>query len=214
SGWTRYSAQDNSYIRGESTVGTTGGSNSHRHNITGTVGAAGGTNHQSRGGGTQTNGAAASHTHTVSSTTSLVSNEPPYISVILGKLNSATNTPNEIIAMWDGDLPSGWINKSEVGGDFYQKFIKPGTSYGTTGGSSTHTHVDVTGITSSAPVEAQVNGRSGLAGVSPVHTHAVDVTSFNYPSNLPPYIDVVFAKRHAGVIVYDQTTFRWFTNKN
>src|SRR6185503_17202811 len=92
-------------------------------------------------------------------------------------------------------------------------FLKPGTTYGTTGGTSTHNHVDINGATSGAP-SATANGRTGTSGASDTHTHSVNITNFAYTSNWPPYIAVIFAKRHAGVAAYTQNAYRWYVNQD
>ncbi|MEN9561163.1 MAG: hypothetical protein RIQ56_436, partial [Candidatus Parcubacteria bacterium] len=215
SGWTRYSAQDDYYVRGENTVGTTGGSNTHYHTASGTLDPATGTTYAVRGGTPSASGANASHTHTLTATSTSVENhESPYLSVILGKLNSATDTPNSIIAMWSGDIPGGWVNKSDAGGDFNNRFIKPSATYGTTGGTSTHQHLNISNATTSAPSGASTGRSTGPASASGAHIHNVNITSFSYTDNMPPYIGVIFAKRNAGVSVYTQNAYRWYANEN
>lgn len=193
SGWTRYSAQDSYYPRGEGTAGTTGGSNSHSHSVSGNVNAAGGSTNGIRSGGSQVATANASHTHTYSGTSSSVSNEPSYVEFIFGKLDAETTPPDGLLTMWDDEVPANWTRTSGTTGAHYRTFFKGAASYGGTGGNGSHTHVN-TVITSSTP-SASTNSRTGSAGASSTHTHQVTAASYSTDNHLPPYRDVVIGKR-------------------
>ncbi len=190
-GWTRYSAQDGQYIRGEGTAGSTGGSLTHTHTITGTTGAAVGATGAATNGSTGPS-AADGHTHTVSGNSTSASHEPPYIATILGKLGANSSVPLNIITLWDNPIPGSWTDVSGSGQPFYQKFVKPAASYGTTGGSATHTHAN-TVLTSSGPSNTSTHRTNGT-NADGSHTHQVTISSFSTESNLPPYIDVFIAK--------------------
>ncbi len=192
-GWTQYSAQNTYYPYGEGTTGTTGGSNTHVHDITGTTGTAAGGEVAIKTANSAP-AAAGSHTHTVTSVTGSVNNEPPYMDVIFGQINSTSSPVDDMIAMWDSTPGSDWQVVSTSTGAFYQIFIKGSATYGGTGGNATHTHVDVTGITSGSE-SATANTKSGAGSASGLHTHNVDVTGFSTDSHVPPYRDVIFAKR-------------------
>jgi hypothetical protein len=211
SGWTRYSAQDGYYIRGENTVGTTGGSNTHTHTLTGSLGAASGSVNGQQSGQTQLGVAVASHTHTFSGTTDSVNHEPPYILTILGRLDSAGTLPIGAIAMWDEDLPNGWTHRSTSGQPFHERFIKPASSYGTTGGNTSHTHADQN-ITSSGPSGGPLTGRASGQSASAVHTHNVSISDYSNNDHLPPYIDVVFGEFIGLDATFTQDAFRWYQN--
>lgn len=212
--WNRYAAQDGRYVYGADTIGSTGGSNTHAHTLTGTTGAAGGATARSRGGGVQVSGAAEAHTHTISASTDTVNNEPPYVEVLLARLATAGAPPNGMIAMWSEDVENGWIDVSSDASDAYNgKFIKPATSYGATNGSSTHSHVNITGALTSVP-SATVSGREGTAGSAAAHTHSVDFNNFSTANNLPPYRTAVFGKRQGTNPVYDQFSSLWYVNEN
>lgn len=213
-GWTRYSVQDGYYVRFENTVGTTGGSNSHTHTISGSTGAAVGTGLASRGGGSQTTAALSTHTHTVNGATPSEAVEPPYIEVILGKLDSDGAAPNGLITMWSDEAPGGWLDESSTPSDpFFGRFLKASATYGTTGGSATHTHANVTGL-STDPTTNTTNARTGSSGSSATHVHSVSVTDFSTTNNLPPYITAVFAKRQGTDPVYNQFSSQWYVNTN
>ena len=213
-GWTRYSAQDGYYLYGENTPGTTAGSNTHTHTVTGTTGAAGGSTVQSRGGGTQVTSANGTHTHTISSNTVSQNNEPPNISVILGKINATSSPPIGLIAMWTDSVDGGWQDISSApSAALFNRFLKGSATYGTTGGGTAHTPSDVTGIVS-AVTAGTVGARTGATGANSTHTHTVDATNFTSGSNLPPHLTVVFGKRLGNNPLYNQASSRWYTNTN
>jgi nitrate/TMAO reductase-like tetraheme cytochrome c subunit len=200
SGWTRYSAQDNYFTYGESAanIGGNGGSATHSHTITGNTGNSA-TTALIRNPGT-TVSVAATHNHSVNGNTSTETIFPPYISVILGKLDATSTPPNNMIAMWTDTPDAGWDSVSGSGGDFENRFLYGSATYGTTGGVATSTHPDVAGIVSGTPGTV-VNRDSTPATrtiASALHTHLVDVTNFNTVWSLPPYRTAIFAKRAGG----------------
>ncbi len=200
SGWTAYTAPNGSYIRGESTstVGTTGGSNTHKHDVSGTTGAAVSTV-LAQNPGTAISVAAAAHTHAVSTTTLSDTHEPPYMEAIFGKLTATSSPTNDMIAMWSGDPPPGWSTVSSSTEPFANRFAKASTTYGTSGGASTHTHTDVTGFNSLGP--SGTVSRANVAGTNvstAAHVHSISISAFSTTSSLPPYRTAVFAKRAGG----------------
>jgi len=100
-----------------------------------------------------------------------------------------------MIAMFDASPTGNWSVLSNSGGDFYQKLMIGGSSYGATGGSeSSHSHGDLT-ITLLAPSATLANGKNnGTTVANPTHTHTTSVTGFSTVTNMPPYINVIFAK--------------------
>jgi len=211
-GWTRYSAQDGYYVFASTTIATTGGSNTHQHTITGTTNNNTGTVWRRRNGAA--NGADNPHAHTVSSSTVAVNSEPAYINTILGQLNATSTISNDIISMWNDTPESGWTTLSDVGGPFYQKFPKPAATYGGTGGADTHVHADENNILSSTPTGTADTANAGVFGASSVHRHLINVTNFSTSANLPPYNDVIFAKRRVGIPVFTQSQYGWYVNES
>ncbi len=210
--WTRYSALDDRYPRGENTI-TSAGANTHTHAISGSTDAAGGTSIFSRNGGTRVTAADTTHTHTVSTSSPSANHEPPYIEVIFATSSVATATPLSAIALWSDEPPAGWINRSaEAGQPFYSRYIKGAASYGTTGGTETHAHNDTT-VTSGAAV-GTVDARSGGVGSSNTHTHLVSITDFSTASNTPPAVMVIFAKYIGLVPSFKQSAYRFYVNVN
>lgn len=213
-GWTAISSLNSRYVYGANGSTVTGGSNTHVHTVSGTTAAAAGTQLDNRTGGTQATPlpATAAHTHTISSTTPAVNNEPPYIEVIYASTTVATTTPTGALTMWTDTPPAGWLNRSADSGDpFYDKFLKGSASYGTTGGADTHTHADMTSITSSA-ASASTAGRTGATGAANTHTHQVDVSTFSTNYNLPPYITAIIARKYGFIPLYTQNAFKWYVN--
>ncbi len=197
--WQDYSATfGTNYIRGNTTPGGTGGSNTHQstgHTISGiTLSAA--PQNVTTTTGTANRASQLTHTHTVANQTSDTPNtEPPYITVELYQATANTSIPPHLIAMFDGSSFSsfGWEIVSNAGGDFYQKFPKVTGTYGSTSGATTHHHADKTALISTS--NTAVNGANGAGGIQG-HTHTVTVTEADgTDTNIPPYSDVVFAKR-------------------
>lgn len=213
SGWAQYTALNNRYPRGENTIASLGTS-THRHTISGSTQAAAGSTVDGRNGGTQVNASTEDHTHTVTSNTGFINHEPPFITVRFATSSVATNTPTSAITMWTDTPPAQWQNVSAQASDpFFDKFIKGSATYGTTGGTETHTHNNVTGITSSAAVGTQ-NARTGATGANTTHTHAVDVTNFTTANHLPPYVTAIFGKKYGPIPLYTQSGFKFYANTN
>jgi len=193
SGWTRYSAQDNYYVWGAASIAT-GGSATHTHTVDITTGGPSAT--VSTKGVASWDASTSTHTHTGSDSTATASNDPPYLTVILGKADSDTSIPSNMIGLFDGSPGAGWDVVSESGGDFCECFIQGSSSYGSTGGSSTHTHTTLTITTGAPSATAKAQSGTGVSVGSSTHTHDFDV-DFDNVNHLPPYIDVIFAKAQA-----------------
>lgn len=133
-----------------------------------------------------------------------------------------TGVPSGAIAIFDAACPAGWTSVSGVGGAFNATFIRGASSYGATGGASTHAHTLLTGHTHS--IASHTHTGAGLAdaytiyqqgngsGLSVTMSHTHDpvgdsaatteaVTGGANPttndgSNLPAYITVIFCKKN------------------
>lgn len=213
-GWTQYTALDDRYPMGQSAI-VSSSTNTHKHSITGTLDAAAGSTVANRTGGTQSSPlpAPASHLHTMSTSTVAESSEPPYIEVIFATSSSATATPLNSISMWSDTPPAGFLNRSAQSGDpFYQRYIKGSATYGTTGGSDTHTHLNMSATTSSSTATTTARNNSPIAGIMSTHVHTVDFTNFTTASSNPPFTTVIFAKYYGLVPIYDQVAYKWYTN--
>lgn len=208
-GWNDYSATfGTNYVRGNSTSGGTGGSNTHQgtgHTVSSIV-------LNATNAGTLTlnsTGATASaqtHTHTVNDQTSDTPNtEPPYVTIILGqKTTAAGPIPNGMIAMFDdtdssvGFSVAGWTRLSDASGPFDGKFLKVTGAYGSTSGATTHTHA-VINATSNAGGGVGVTGTTSQTNIAS-HTHSVNITlAVGTNTNIPPYTNVVIAKKQTAI---------------
>lgn len=99
-----------------------------------------------------------------------------------------------MIAMFDAKPEGAWQVISEEGGDLYHRFIKGGISYGTTGGTGSHGHPDITMVTGGPDNTHVASYRDIFVLVaSDNHTHTI-ILSFSENDHLPPYVDVIFAK--------------------
>ncbi|MFH1032654.1 MAG: hypothetical protein V1767_08860 [Chloroflexota bacterium] len=191
-GWTRLSAEDNYYVRGEATANATGGSANHTHTVSIVTNPTANTATPKTGG--TTTYATNTHTHSQVASTSVVSNQPPYRTVVLAKADNITAIPVGMIAMFDASPTGSWSVLSNNGGDFYQKLLIGGSTYGASGGSDTHNHSNQTVTLSTVTGTASNGKQTGTNYTSATHTHTVDITAYSTVSSLPPYINVVFAK--------------------
>ncbi len=193
--WYRLAAQDGRFVRpaSTSTRGTIGGSPTHIHSISGSTDpATGGAN--ANGSGVQI--AQDDHTHIVTSNTGFVNHEPPYIGALLARLSATSSPANDMIAMWSADPPTyGWETVSSSTEPFENRFVQATTTYGTTGGASSHSHANVTGINSLGPSATSNRTTTGALNAPTGHTHSISVTAFTTNAHLPPYRTAVFAKR-------------------
>lgn len=198
SGWYRYAAQDGkyAYLASTSTVGATGGSNTHTHTINGTSGNAAVTVNI-RNPGTSVTVAAANHNHTYSTTTAALSSEPSYVEVLLAKIAATSSPSNSMIAMWSGSPTTGWNVISSSSQAFDARFIKASTTYGTLGGAATGTIPNMIGTFSSGPSgtiardSTPVNANVATA----FHSHLVDVVNASAADIEPPYRSAIIARR-------------------
>ncbi len=129
-----------------------------------------------------------------------------------------------MIAMFDATCPIGWTRFSALD----NIFPVGSSAYGTTGGSSSHTHsVNPPETTTSTVADHRHSqtGGSGIRGGSgsayPAeqgfstsyaggHSHTVDVSSFDSGSvsSLPPYMTMVYCKKNVGADVAEWTLTR------
>ncbi len=147
SGWTRYSAEDTYFVRGNSAAAGTGGNNIETHVVTVNINTSPG----AQGVPTTTPRtlvANVNHDHTVANgATSSVDKRPPYINVVLAKANANTAIPGGMIAMFDATPSANWTVVSGVGQAFYGRFIMGASAYGSTGGATTHTPPNLNMVT-------------------------------------------------------------------
>ena len=187
SGHTQYSSQDDKYIYCDSTIGTTGGSVTHTHEMTGTLP---NTSNCNTGGGFSP--IRCPHNHTFTVTSGSGSYEPDWLSVILGKSGSEGAPPYSSILMFGANPGRPWNVVSKVGYPLYCRHIKPKASYGAYGSYRFHVHVANSGWSNykgSTGAQNIPNNRYGS------HRHTVEVTAGTGDGGDPPYLDVIYARR-------------------
>jgi len=193
--WARYTSQDTYYIRGNSTAGSLGGSNTHTHSLTFAFNTHAGTT-KITNAAPRTISCGAGHSHSGSSLNSTsATSEPAKIDVILGQNSAITNPAWNMLAMFDNTPPSPWSVVSASGGDFYQRFMVGQASYGNTTSVSTHSHANST-VSSSQPSPAcDAEGWSTGATAGQYHTHNTTFAFTDQPKDhTPPYLNVIIAK--------------------
>ena len=191
SGWTRYSAQDNYFVRGAAIAGSCGGSNVHTHTVDVNLEAS--TDYVTVNPGQGVRVAGEAHTHDASGVTDWADNRPPFITVILARANTDVPLCYGMIGMFDA-IPSGsWEILSDSGGPFNSRFIVGGSSYGLRGGSVNHSHPELMLITGSPSEDNKAKEGTQVAVASSAHTHNLTL-SFSDADHLPPYCNVIFAK--------------------
>lgn len=190
SGWTRFSTLDNTFPRGATVYGGTGGSTTHSHSTTG------GYTTSTHTSSNYTRFATPyryimtySHNHTsLAGSTGTGTNTPPYLDMVFGQANAQTTATAGLIAITDVIPPLGWTRFTALD----SKFPRGAATYGGTGGTTTHNH-SVTISTSTAGWQDTV--QSGTLSMSTSHSHSCSATS-DSQSNTPPYTNTIFAKRN------------------
>ncbi|MHA2069985.1 MAG: hypothetical protein ACXABY_36940, partial [Candidatus Thorarchaeota archaeon] len=205
--WATYTDAAGYIIRGGPNASTTV-STAHTHsNVAFTIAAASASQNTEQSGHVSLLPA---HTHSVSGGTSDSSDTlPPYIGVILAKATVDITSFTDVIAMFDAAPTGDWSAVSAINSD---KFIQATTTtYGLTGGSSTHSHPNKAFTTDqSSDTFSTGDTGPGQIGAGPTHTHSATVSFSSGVANLPPYLDTVFAK-YSPVVgpTLNQRSYRW-----
>ena len=204
SGWTRLSALDSKFPRGNSTYGTTGGATTHPHSASVTTGGPSSTYTWGDGG---QSGANASHTHSGSPTSGPANNLPSYINTVFCTKSAPLELLPTNFILWHTSLPSGWSNVTAMN----TNFPYGAATYGGTGGTTSH----------SQTLSGSLSGGSGMtvstsdtAVASSGHSHSYSGTLDSAANNtIPPYEDFIPAtpdsastKLPQGVITSFDTT--------
>jgi len=193
SGFTRFSQLDNKFLRGNSTYGESSGVTTHSHNVLATI-TDGASSETTAQGGSEIYTASNTHTHTINQfITQTSENIPKYLSVLYGQANNDTMAPMGVITMATALPPLGWTRFSQL--DEYYPYGS--SSYGTTGGSSSHTHsISATTGSNTATVGLSTGTPSISLPIKSTHTHNITGELQPY-SNDPPYIKVLFIKKNS-----------------
>ncbi len=229
SGWTRLSAYDGKVLKVHTTAGTNAGADTHNHSgITwsGSLGANATTGAICGGilfcsGSPSAKTTNHSHTAPGSTTSTTDSAIPPYVQPVLAKANADTTTSTVgITAMFDGSPGDLWTSRSESGGTYYRKFLRPNSTFsGTGGGQAYHTHT-ATGVSGAASGGTNRSSGGGSGGASSTHTHDVLATFYAgnsdtlYTGNndyfLPQYFNVTIAER----VTMSLNSYRWYDDND
>lgn len=104
-----------------------------------------------------------------------------------------------LILFWDGaSIPSGWTCISDDAGEpFYYRFPMGGSTYGSTGGTETHTHSS-TSSCGGPSATLQRNSGSAVTTATSTHTHTPTVTVAT-ENHLPPYYDLKVIRYNSGI---------------
>ncbi len=193
--WTNYTALNGNYLRGANDA-STGGAATHTHTTASTLNAASSSGSYADAGAGLTT-ASGVHSHAIAAGSSLTAdnNAPPYITVVFAQVSTTSTLPSGIIAFFDNaSLSSGWSSISTSGSAYAGNLLKGGTSFGATGGSTTHSHGGSIVFTSGGPSATFAN-KSGSAANTNTNTHTHGVTyTVSTSSSWPVYRDVILAK--------------------
>ena len=192
-GWTAYSElNDNQYFaRGSDTFGATGGSLTHTHHVQGN------SDQQSAQMDTNdnndVNAASTDHKHSIEFTSGTASSLPTYVEIVYGQVNSTESLPGEGgIFITSAEPPIGYTQITS----YNNRFIRGGTNYGATGGSSSHTHTYSGGTTGGPTRTNPING--GWAyddAASTSHTHTWSSGTSDGTTLDPAYMTVLLYQR-------------------
>ncbi|MFH0836239.1 MAG: hypothetical protein V1834_03690, partial [Candidatus Micrarchaeota archaeon] len=200
--WVQYSDQNGYYIRGSDAPNGTAGSNTHNHALSGTLDSPGSDEVATGKTGAANFAVDLAHSHSLASgqTTNTSNSEPPFKSIILGKLTVDGDTlPNGLIGMFNSTvLSTDWTIISGSGGAMYQKFLKASSSYGTTGGESASSHANLLTLYSTAGGTSAAKVGTGAIGAGESHYHTnMVILGINSSSNFPLYSQVILAYYNA-----------------
>jgi len=104
------------------------------------------------------------------------------------------SVPSGMIAIFQGDCPSGWTRVSAFDG----KFLRGASSYGGEGGAQNHYHTcDIPEFDSDNESVGSAGGYFGQTSPYKYHKHKINppATDTDTKDHLPPYINVVFCKK-------------------
>lgn len=195
SGWSRNTNFDGYFPYGQSTYGTTANTSSHNHGNTDAT-SSDSTTDSARTGGDPHN---LPHTHAYTLGYTTATHTPPYISTLFCSSNNLI-LANPLIGIFNTTVPAGWTRFS----DLDNRFPLGSASYGTTGGTSTHSHP--IGNSSTASTTPTQTGCYSAGAVDQVristvgaHTHSWSGNSTGSTSSLPPYLNVIFGQVNTSI---------------
>jgi hypothetical protein len=205
-GWTRVGDLDNRFPRGATAYGTTGGSTSHSHTVSGTTASSGGGTLTNVSTGTSQSPDQYNHSHSFSGNGPSVTHTPPYRDMIFCK-KAKLDIPTNSILIFNTTSVADWTRFSALDNVFPRGAAAYGTS---TAGASSHTHTFTFNNTGTG-------GGAGSAGActenclspsSPGHYHQggnSSTPSATANNNIPPYLEVIYMKKDtAGILTNER----------
>ena len=195
-GWTRFTALDSRFPQGAASYGETGGSATHTHSATGTASSTPSAYEYHQNGSNWT-AQRDPHYHNSQDTITGPGNSiPPYLNMVFGSKDTQGVVPSNTISMFNALPPLGWTRFTALD----SRFPQGAASYGETGGSATHTHSVVISLGSPIYTGATAGWRSGYSKYTRwSHTHSACTATTDSQSNIPPYLETIFAKKKSPI---------------
>ena len=187
-GWTRKTEYDGKYVYGAATYGTSGGDATHNNGTPSCT--TGGPSPANQYTDSDSGGATASPTHTHTGamvSVDNITNAPPYLDMVYC-VNPDLNIDSGMVTLFTS-TPSGWTRFSALD----SRFARGASSYGGTGGATTHTHTTTGGYTTGASGTRTDSPGGGVGAGN--HTHTTANGSTGAGNSLPPYLDMVYAAK-------------------
>ncbi len=187
-GWTRVSALDNRFIRGAVSYGATGGVDTHNHgSVTGTSGGPTATSTTNTAACNSVLSSVEGHSgvRVDTNNTSIV---PPYVGTVFCQASNL-NLSSGAIGIFNTSVPVGWTRVTALDG----RFPRGAATYGTTGGSDTHTHPYAGGYSTAGSSGACSAGADGGGdGAWEGHSHTSLSGTTAAATNTPPYLNIIY----------------------
>ena len=193
SGFTRFEQLDNKFPRGNSVYGASSSKTMHTHIVSATI-TDGASSTITAESGTAVYTVPSTHTHSIKQFVTQPSESiPRYTTVIYAQAEHDSMAPEGTIIMASALPPLGWTRFTQL--DEYYPYGS--SSYGTTGGASSHTHnIDINTSSNTGTTALAIGTPSVSVPVKNLHTHNITGTLQSY-SNDPPYIKVLFIKKNS-----------------
>lgn len=190
-GWTRFSALDNRFLRANTSAGGTGGTSTHSHSVSGTFPVT--ATMLADNGDNERQVSRNTHTHSFSMTSGTTSSLPAYSTLIFAKPNSPETLVDGQIAMMstNDEPPLGWTRYTSLD----NKMPYGSSTAETTGGSDTHTHTLPVVTTGSDSTSVSVDTGNTRSAGETGHTHNTVATNTASANLLPPYYTMSFYQR-------------------
>jgi hypothetical protein len=108
--------------------------------------------------------------------------------------NEQTWTGNFILGYTDPACTTGWTRDDTFGSAGTERFPYGAASYGSTGGSASHSHANFSGATGPSSSNTGATTGTGVTITTAAHSHTVTIPVNENTNVLPPYFDLVYCK--------------------